>query len=70
VGIAKDMQDKIFSRFFRVSEASGNRVSGLGLGLFIASQIVKQQGGNIWLESEPGKGSRFFFSLPVKENNN
>jgi two-component system CheB/CheR fusion protein len=70
VGIAKDMQDKIFSRFFRVSEASGNRVSGLGLGLFIASQIVKQQGGNIWLESDPEKGSRFFFSLPVKENNN
>jgi two-component system CheB/CheR fusion protein len=63
-GIPKEMQDKIFGRFFRVSEASGNRVAGLGLGLFIASQIVQQQGGKIWLESEPGKGSRFHFSLP------
>jgi two-component system CheB/CheR fusion protein len=66
-GIPKNVQDKIFSRFFRVSESSGNRVSGLGLGLFIASEIVRQQGGKIWLESEPGKGSKFSFSLPVKE---
>jgi signal transduction histidine kinase len=64
-GIPKNMQEKIFGRFFRVSEASGNRVSGLGLGLYIASQIIKQQGGNIWLESEPGSGSKFSFSLPA-----
>jgi two-component system, OmpR family, sensor histidine kinase VicK len=59
------MQEKIFGRFFRVSESAGNRVSGLGLGLYIASQIIKQQGGKIWLESEQKKGSRFSFSLPV-----
>jgi hypothetical protein len=69
VGISRDMQDKIFGRFFRVSESSGNRVSGLGLGLFISSQIVKQQGGEFWVESEPGKGSQFSFSLPVKDSN-
>lgn len=67
VGISKDMQEKIFGRFFRVSESEGNRVSGLGLGLFISSQIVKQQGGNLWVESERGKGSKFYFSFPVKE---
>jgi PAS domain S-box-containing protein len=66
VGIPKDMQEQVFERFYRISEASGNRVSGLGLGLFISSQIVKQQGGRIWLESDPGKGSRFSFSLPYK----
>jgi two-component system, chemotaxis family, CheB/CheR fusion protein len=67
VGISKDMQDKIFGRFFRVSESGGNRVSGLGLGLFISSQIVKQQGGKLWVESQPGQGSTFCFSLPIKE---
>jgi len=67
VGISKEMQEKVFVRFFRVSEASGNRVSGLGLGLFISSQIIKQHGGKLWLESEPGKGSTFYFSLPVRK---
>jgi two-component system, chemotaxis family, CheB/CheR fusion protein len=65
LGISKDSQEKIFGRFFRVSESAGNRVSGLGLGLYIASQIIKQQGGKIWLESAPEKGSKFSFSLPV-----
>lgn len=66
VGIPKDMQDKVFGRFFRVSESSGNRVSGLGLGLFIALQIVKQHNGKLWLESQPGKGSTFYFSLAAE----
>jgi two-component system CheB/CheR fusion protein len=65
VGIEKNMHDKIFERFYRVTENSGNRVSGLGLGLFISSRIVRQQGGKIWVESEPNKGSTFYFSLPV-----
>jgi two-component system CheB/CheR fusion protein len=65
VGIEKNMHDKIFERFYRVTENSGNRVSGLGLGLFISSRIVRQQGGKIWVDSEPNKGSTFYFSLPV-----
>ena len=68
VGISRDMQERIFGRFFRVSESSGNSVAGLGLGLFISSQIIKQQGGKLWLESTPGNGSKFFFSLPVKDD--
>jgi len=64
IGIDKDMHERIFERFYRVSEDSGNRVSGLGLGLFISAQIIHQQGGKIWVDSEVGKGSRFSFSLP------
>jgi two-component system CheB/CheR fusion protein len=67
IGIPLDLQEKIFGRFFRVSVTEGNRVSGLGLGLYICSQIVVQQNGRIWLESTPGKGSSFSFSLPLKE---
>jgi two-component system CheB/CheR fusion protein len=67
IGIPKDMQDRIFGRFFRVRESAGNRVSGLGLGLYISAQIIKQQGGEIWLQSEVGKGSSFSFSLPHKK---
>lgn len=67
VGIRPDMHEQIFTRFFRVSEFDGNRVSGLGLGLFISAHIIKQQGGKIWIDSEPGKGSSFSFSLPIAE---
>jgi PAS domain S-box-containing protein len=63
IGMAKNVQEQIFQRFFRVSEASGNRISGLGLGLYISAQIIKQQGGDIWVESEPGQGALFSFSL-------
>jgi two-component system, chemotaxis family, CheB/CheR fusion protein len=66
-GINKSLHKKIFDRFYRVSEKAGNRVSGLGLGLFISAEIVRQQGGTIWVESEPGKGSEFSFSLPVSD---
>ncbi|HYG19046.1 MAG TPA: CheR family methyltransferase [Ohtaekwangia sp.] len=66
IGINKEMQQHIFERFFRVSEAAGNRVSGLGLGLYVSAEIVRQHGGRIWLESEPGKGSRFSFFLPLQ----
>jgi two-component system, chemotaxis family, CheB/CheR fusion protein len=64
IGIPAAKHEQIFERFFRVSESESHHVSGLGLGLYITGQIVKQQGGKIWLESEPGKGSSFAFSLP------
>jgi len=63
IGIPSDLQPYVFDRFFRV-HASSQRFSGLGLGLFISSEIIKQHGGTIGVESEEGKGSRFWFILP------
>lgn len=63
IGIPSDLQPYVFDRFFRV-HASSQLFSGLGLGLFISAEIVKQHGGSIGVESEEGKGSRFWFILP------
>jgi len=64
IGIPAEKIDKIFGRFYRVDEFSG-QFSGLGIGLFISSEIIKQHGGKIWAESTEGKGSTFYISLPV-----
>jgi len=63
IGIAKDAQDKIFSKFFRSKEAVEKRDDGSGLGLFIAKNIVLRHGGKMWFESELNKGSVFYFTL-------
>ena len=65
IGILSDLQPYVFDRFFRV-HASSQLFSGLGLGLFISSEIVKQHGGSIGVESAEGKGSRFWFILPAE----
>lgn len=64
-GISKENMDKVFERFYRTDD---NTLSGLGLGLFIAKEIVKLHHGNIWVESEEGKGSTFHVELPVFTN--
>jgi signal transduction histidine kinase len=61
-GIARELHRRIFDKFFRVSE-SGDE--GAGLGLSIAREIVLAHGGNIGVESDKGKGSEFFFTLPA-----
>ena len=60
-GIAKDYQERIFDKFFQVPEAGPK---GTGLGLYIAKEIVRGHGGDIGVESEPGKGCTFWFTLP------
>lgn len=65
IGIDKDYQEKIFERFYRVEGKSEKTFPGFGIGLFIASEIIKQHGGNIGVTSNRGKGSRFYFSLPL-----
>jgi len=63
-GIAKEDIETLFIPFHRVHEAGGREVKGIGLGLFISRSIVEAHGGDMWVESELGKGSTFYFSLP------
>jgi PAS domain S-box-containing protein len=63
-GIPKDKLKNIFARFYRIDEASPN-ISGLGIGLYLAHEIITRHGGEIWAESELDKGSTFIFSLPI-----
>jgi two-component system CheB/CheR fusion protein len=63
IGIPKDKQQYLFDRFYRVNESS-QKYAGLGLGLYISSEIVRRHNGNINVESEEGKGSTFWFVLP------
>jgi PAS domain S-box-containing protein len=66
IGIAPEHLDKIFDRYYRIL-SSEHVIGGLGIGLYIAREIVQRHGGAIWVESEPGKGSVFYFSLPLPE---
>jgi NtrC-family two-component system sensor histidine kinase KinB len=61
-GIPREYLERIFERFFRVP---GRGVGGVGLGLYLVREIVQAHGGEVGVESEPAKGSRFWFTLPV-----
>lgn len=64
IGIDKKYQQKIFDRFFKIEDSKNTLYRGTGLGLAITKHLVETLGGKIWLESEPNKGSTFFFSIP------
>lgn len=64
-GIPEDKLPRIFDRFYRTPDASQSRVEGLGLGLYVAREIVTAHGGDIWAESIPGEGSSFLVRLPL-----
>lgn len=64
-GIHPDKTKMIFSRFYRAEENNPN-ISGLGIGLFLSQQIIHSHSGRIWVESKPGEGSTFYFSIPAK----
>jgi two-component system CheB/CheR fusion protein len=66
IGIPYDQQAKVFERFFRVNGEKENTYSGLGLGLYISSEIIKRHNGTLHLNSEPGEGSVFYFQIPYK----
>jgi len=65
MGIGEEEQGHIFERFYRTPTQGNTNIEGLGLGLYIAREIVIQEGGRMWLESQPGSGSTFYFSLPL-----
>jgi len=66
IGIPTDKLRRVFDRFYRVDSLPKGKYEGLGLGLFIAAEIVRKHQGHIWAESEEGKGSVFYFSIPVR----
>ncbi|TSD67474.1 PAS domain S-box protein [Inquilinus sp. KBS0705] len=70
IGIADDKKDRVFEQFYRVSGDKQHTFPGLGLGLYISSEIIKREGGRMWVNSIEGKGSTFCFSLPAKPNDN
>jgi two-component system phosphate regulon sensor histidine kinase PhoR len=67
-GIARDEIPKLFKRYHRIQNRVTRKVSGTGLGLFITKTLVEAQGGSVWVESAPGKGSSFYFSLPTAQS--
>lgn len=65
IGIPKKNLHNVFTRFYRVNE-NDKQFSGLGIGLYISAEIIKQHGGKMWAESTEGEGSTFHFSLPLQ----
>lgn len=64
MGIPAEKINNLFSRFYRIDEHTPN-ISGLGIGLYLSKEIISRHHGQIWVESEIGKGSIFWFSLPI-----
>lgn len=65
-GIPKREQDRVFERFYQVDGSASRRHGGIGLGLAIVKHIVEAHGGKVWVESEEGMGSTFYFTLPYR----
>ena len=65
IGIAETHQEKIFERFYQVNDGTEKTFPGLGIGLYISSQIVRGHHGRLWAESAKGAGTTFYLSLPL-----
>ena len=70
IGIPPDCQDKIFQRFLQANQSISHKYGGTGLGLSISKGYIELFGGKIWVESELGKGSTFYFTIPFVSANN
>jgi signal transduction histidine kinase/putative methionine-R-sulfoxide reductase with GAF domain len=64
IGIPPEEHERIFRRFYQVDSGTTRRFGGTGLGLTIVRKVIEGHNGRVWVESEPGKGSRFYFTLP------
>lgn len=67
IGIPKEDQEKLFSKFFRATNAVSLQTEGSGLGLFIVRNVIRKHGGDISFVSKEGMGTEFIFTLPVKD---
>lgn len=65
IGISKPHQEKIFERFYRVTDEEEKTYPGLGIGLYLSYEIVKRHRGQMWVESRKGEGSTFYIALPL-----
>lgn len=66
MGISAEDQPHVFERFFRARQSVAMRIEGSGLGLAITKSIIQKHRGRIWMQSKPGEGSIFFFTLPMQ----
>jgi signal transduction histidine kinase len=64
IGIKEEHLEKIFEKFYRVEQIV-HTIPGTGLGLPIVKDLVEKHNGKIWIESKPGKGSIFYFTIPI-----
>lgn len=67
IGMSKDLAEKLFMFDATVSNPGTHNEKGTGLGMILSKDFISKHNGEIWVESEPGRGSRFFFTLPVTE---
>ncbi len=67
ISVPAEYHDIIFDRFRQVEDATTRKYGGNGLGLAISKNLIELMGGRIWLESEPGKGSTFYFTMPYED---
>lgn len=65
IGIKPQDIDRLFERYYRVESPNIHYISGFGIGLYLSAEIVERHNGRIWAESEFGKGSTFYFSIPI-----
>lgn len=68
IGIAKTHQKRVFELFYRVQEYQGRNFPGMGIGLYLSFQIIHEHKGRMWFTSRQGKGTTFFFALPLEKN--
>ncbi|QJD95861.1 PAS domain S-box protein [Mucilaginibacter robiniae] len=66
MGIKPENVEKLFDRYYRIESKHTQNISGFGIGLYLCAEIVQRHNGKIWVESQIGKGSTFYFSLPLQ----
>ncbi|WP_340818680.1 response regulator [Methanolobus sp. WCC4] len=69
IGISKEDQQELFKPFVQLDSSSNRKYDGTGLGLALVKNLIELHGGNIWVESEPGEGSNFMFTIPLNIDN-